>query len=161
MDKPTQARKNRLKGSNNQLKSKQYMIKNPRIYGFLPASHVCIVRSGLGSKDFFSTVYGTVMRVRAPEKAHVDWDGNKVKKVNIKPGVYEDKLEAGFDIISTPYPSKLFPNFTYWVQVKSNRLPTQEYINALREIPCQDYVKKELHIWHDGNNKMPEIIKLN
>lgn len=151
---------NHYKGQANQIKSKDFMIRNPYMYGLLTSDRVQIVRAGLGSRDFFSIEYGEEeKRIRPSQLAKVDWS-NPEKLVELATKVLVTKSEAGFDLISIPIPTNgTFPDFTFLIQVKSNQMPSKPYVEALINMEFPSYVKKELHIWYDGV-KLPTIIKL-
>lgn len=156
----SQAQANHYKGQKNQIKSKEFMIRNPYMYGLLTPDRIQIVRAGLGSRDFFSVEYGEAYKkIRPAELAKIDY-ANPDSLVKLATKVMTTKSEAGFDLISIPIPNDgVFPDFTFLIQVKSNSMPSKPYIEALCEMSFPSYVKKELHIWHDGI-KHPQIIKL-
>lgn len=148
----------RAKGQRNQRKSRDYMIQNPQIYGYLDKTRIEIVRGGIGSEDFFGIVYekqadkGKVVKTIA----FINEDTNDTVIAN----KYENPdKHAGFDIISIPYPDTQFPNHIYLIQVKTNKMPNYKYIKALIDIPFPDYVKKQLHVWNDRKSK-PDIYQL-
>lgn len=156
----SQGQANHHKGQRNQIRSKEFMIRNPYMYGLLTSDRVQIVRAGLGSRDFFSVQYGEAYKkIRPAELAMVDYS-NPESLVELATKAITTKSEAGFDLISIPVPSNgVFPEFAFLVQVKSNQMPSKPYIEALCEMSFPSYIKKELHIWHDGI-KLPQIIKL-
>ena len=154
----SKAVRNHEKGMDNQRKSRDWMIDNPDIYGVLSTSRIEIVRSGMGSKDFFSVVYGIAKKLRTERTAKIDPEGSD-KKVHVKTGFVDVELKAGFDLISIPFPVENMIQDIFLVQVKSNSLPSNDYIDSLISIPVPIYVKKELHIWYD-KNKIPKIIRL-
>lgn len=135
------------------------MIANPFKYGCLDNSRIEIIRSGLGSDDFFAIEYATERQLNIEDVAQIDPEGNPDKIVEQVLGMKTKILKAGFDIISVPYSIPAMVVDTFWVQVKTNALPTQIYIETLKKISAPYYVKKELHIWHD-NQKQPQIIEL-
>lgn len=150
------------KGIRNQSRSKEYIIKHPEVYGILDKTRVCVVRAGIGSRDFFSVRYGERKVLRTQKTAKIDPEGNSSKKVRIQTGFIVEELNAGFDIIATPYPTTMFPNQTVWIQVKSNNFLSYvdvRYMEALKQIQVPDYVRKELHIWYD-NQKEPIIVTI-
>jgi hypothetical protein len=158
--KKSQARKNYEKGSKNQRNSRDYMINHPLEYGLLDEGRIEIVRAGLGSLDFFSVKYGTTTVLNTDKKAKIDPDGDPAKVALMKMGFKIKDLMAGFDLISIPHPIPGCVQNIFLIQVKTNRLPDEPYIEALKSILVPSYVSKELHIWYDGNNKEPKIIKL-
>lgn len=155
----SQAKKNFEKGSANQRKSRDYIINHPLQYGILDEGRICIVRAGIGSNDFFSVCYDKRAMINTEKKSKIDPDGDPVKMALRKIGMYMKDIMAGFDIIATPYPIPGCVQDTFWIQVKTNKEPEEPYMNCLRKIEVPIYVKKEMHIWHDGI-KEPQIIKL-
>lgn len=149
--------RNHKKGMDNQRRSRDWMIANPDIYGVLSTSRIEIVRSGIGSKDFFSVVYGINKQLRTERTAKLNEYSDK--EVHVKTGFVDVELKAGFDLISVPFPVENMVQDMFLVQVKSNTFPSNSYIDSLMSIPFPIYIKKELHIWYD-KNKTPKIIRL-
>lgn len=137
----------------------------PFVYGLLDKTRIEIVQGGMGFKDFFSVKFGEEKATPGLKTVALIADGRAVVHEQISS---YNNLYAGFDIIAIPFPSpiwpetgkKMFPEVTTIVQVKSNRKPTKIYMQTLNEIKFPDYVRKELHIWHDGITDKPEIIIL-
>ncbi len=150
--------RNHRKGMANQRKSRDWLIANPDVYGVLSIDRIEIVRSGIGSFDFFSTVYETIKILNTNPIAYPDTD-NKKKKIKVSTGFKNKEMKAGFDLISIPFPVDGMPQDIFLVQTKTNSFPNIKYIDALISIPVPIYVKKELHIWYD-KNKIPKIIRL-
>ncbi len=150
-------KKSRKKGTNNQAKSKQYILKHPEIYGIdvdsinksgtLQSNRVhSMINSAFPTpfKDLFAMWDIITMPIHANDMNSIP-DG----RVDIN---VEGKGTFG---IMTVIPNE---QCIYLVQVKSKSI-TQEYLNTLAAFETPFYVKKEIHVWND-NDAEPTIYKL-
>lgn len=123
--------KSRKKGTNNQAKSKQYILKHPEIYGIDVEG---VNKSGMLQSNRVHSMINSAY-----------------------PTPFKD-LFAMWDIITMPDGSAPFQP-AYLIQVKSKTV-TQEYLNTLASFATPEYVKREIHVWKDGMAE-PIIYKLN
>lgn len=129
-DNVKKGKKSRRKGTTNQAKSKQYILKHPEIYG--------IDVEGVNKS-------GTLQSNRVHSMINSAF-----------PTPFKD-LFAMWDIVTMPDGSVPFQPI-YLVQVKSKSI-TQEYLNILAAFETPEFVKKEIHVWKDGMAE-PKIYKL-
>lgn len=155
-DNVKKGKKSRKKGTTNQAKSKQYILKHPEIYGIevegvnksgmLQSNRVhSMINSAYPTpfKDLFGIWDIITMPIHADNMNSFP-DG----RVDVRVG------DADFGICTViPHEECI-----YLVQVKSRDITQQELLefNAWK---TPFYVKKEIHVWKDGMAE-PKIYKL-
>lgn len=137
-DNVKKGKKSRKKGTTNQAKSKQYILKHPEIYGIDVEG---VNKSGMLQSNRVHSMINSAY-----------------------PTPFKD-LFTKWDIITMPENSMFNPiggdhvtQCIYLVQVKSRDITQQELLefNAWK---TPFYVRKEIHVWKDGMAE-PKIYKL-
>jgi len=129
-DNVKKGKKSRKKGTTNQAKSKQYILKHPEIYGIDVEG---VNKSGMLQSNRVHSMINSAY-----------------------PTPFKD-LFTKWDIITMPNGEAPFQPI-YLVQVKSRDITQQELLefNAWQ---TPEYVNKEIHVWKDGMAE-PKIYKL-
>jgi len=134
-DNVKKGKKSRKKGTTNQAKSKQYILKHPEIYGIEVEG---VNKSGMLQSNRVHSMINSAY-----------------------PTPFKD-LFTKWDIITMPeeFPMEDFRATTciHLIQVKSRDITQQELLefNAWK---TPFYVRKEIHVWKDGMAE-PKIYKL-
>lgn len=149
-DNVKKGKKSRKKGTTNQAKSKQYILKHPEIYGIDVEG---VNKSGMLQSNrvhsMINSAYPTPFK-----DLFTKWD--IITMPSTHSDRYPDKDERKMLL---QYGEVLIDfNYIYLVQVKSRDITQQELLefNAWK---TPFYVRKEIHVWKDGMAE-PKIYKL-